>query len=329
MNNRKHKAYILSVVIIILIAALMTACKTDDITARAENEEKLLKAMTEYPGNGLYDPAENVIGLDAPEPTEEELAESEQKAAEEKEAWQKAVGDCFADGMFDTFYKEWFRTGYLGVAQANGLETVVTSFGIEDDAKQSSDNIEHALITVNATDEDGATKSFDMDWQIIFDKDDTDLIQKVELTDDGGFWEAYTDSVEIEAGLTAVEDETTGTRTIETDHFSLTLSNSDTWGYELDEYGRITIYSNKARDAGFGGRVMSVEVWNDPEKEPYDGAIPYKSIGTIDGKLLIVTYASDVQYDFNDEAAADEYIAIRNETEAIQEGGTSGPLILK
>ena len=192
MNNRKRTTYILSVmVVIIMIVALMTACKTDDITARAENEEKLLKAMTEYPGNGLYDPAENVIGLDAPEPTEEELAESEQKAVEEKESWQKAVGDCFAEGMFDTFYKEWFRTGYLGVAQANGLETVVTSFGIEDDAKQSSDNIEHALITVIATDKDGSTKSFNMDWQIVFDKDDINLIQKVVLFDDGGFWEAY------------------------------------------------------------------------------------------------------------------------------------------
>jgi hypothetical protein len=179
--------------VIILITALMTACKTEDITKRAENEEKLLKAMTEYPGNGLYDPAETVIGLDAQEPTEEELAESEQKAAEEKESWQKAVGDCFADGMFDTFYKEWFRTEYLGIAQANGLETAVTSFGIEDDASQDSDNIEHALITVIATDKDGAAKSFDMDWQIIFDKDDKDLIQKVELTDDGGFFEAYQD----------------------------------------------------------------------------------------------------------------------------------------
>ena len=98
-----------------------------------------------------------------------------------------------ADGMFDTFYKEWFRTGYLGVAQTNGLETVVISFGIEDDAKQFSDNIEHALITVVATDKDVGTKSFNMDWQIVFDKDDTDLIQKVELTDDGGLFEAYQD----------------------------------------------------------------------------------------------------------------------------------------
>ena len=191
MNKGQKALQAVLVLLIILMAAMMTACKTVDITARAENEEKLLKAMTEYPGNSLYDPAENVIGLDAPEPTEEELAESEQKAAEEKESWQKAVGDCFAEGMFDTFYKEWFRTGYLGVAQANGLETVVTSFGIEDDAKQSSDNIEHALITVIATDKDGSTKSFNMDWQIVFDKDDINLIQKVVLFEDGGFWEAY------------------------------------------------------------------------------------------------------------------------------------------
>jgi hypothetical protein len=193
VNKGQKALQAVLVLLIILMAAMMTACKTVDITARAENEEKLLKAMTEYPGNGLYDPAETVIGLDAPEPTEEELAEAEQRATEEKEAWQKAVGGCFADGMFDTFYKEWFRTEYLGIAQVNGLETAVTSFGIEDDASQDSDNIEHALITVIATDKDGAAKSFDMDWQIIFDKDDKDLIQKVDLTDDGGFFEAYQD----------------------------------------------------------------------------------------------------------------------------------------
>ena len=36
MNNRKRNLYILSVMVIILIAALMTACKTEDITKRAE-----------------------------------------------------------------------------------------------------------------------------------------------------------------------------------------------------------------------------------------------------------------------------------------------------
>jgi len=135
--------------------------------------------------------------------------------------------------------------------------------------------------------------------------------------------------IDLASGLQVTEDAEDGTKTIETDYFLLTLSNSDTWGHELDEYGRITIYNKKARDAGFGGRVMSVELWDDLNAEPYSGAVPYKAIGTIDGQLMIVTYASDVQYDFNDEAAADEYMAIRNEADSIQEGGKSGPLILK
>ena len=189
--NKEKALRTVSVLLILLMAMLMTACKTEDVTKRAENEEKLLRAITEYPGEGLFDPEETVIGLGTPEPTADELAESEQKAAEEMEAWQKAVGDCFADGMFDTFYKEWFRTEYLGVAWVNSLETAVTSFGIEDDASQDSDNIEHALITVTATDKEGNAQSFDMDWQIIFDKDDTDLIQKIEPVDDGGFWDSY------------------------------------------------------------------------------------------------------------------------------------------
>ncbi|MBQ3385119.1 MAG: hypothetical protein IJG59_07880 [Erysipelotrichaceae bacterium] len=93
-----------------------------------------------------------------------------------------------------------FSTGLAGVVailagiccgEKNGHD--LEGIGIEDDASQDSDNIEHALITVIATDKDGAAKSFDMDWQIIFDKDDKDLIQKVELTDDGGFFEAYQD----------------------------------------------------------------------------------------------------------------------------------------
>jgi len=93
-----------------------------------------------------------------------------------------------------------FSTGLAGAVailagiccgEKNGHD--LEGIGIEDDASQDSDNIEHALITVIATDKDRETKSFDMDWQIIFDKDDTDLIQKVELTDDGGFFEAYQD----------------------------------------------------------------------------------------------------------------------------------------
>ena len=81
-----------------------------------------------------------------------------------------------------------------GTAWACGLTTTMTDFSIEDDASQDSDNIEHAMIRVIATDADGKTQSFDMDWQVVFDKDDHNLLQKIELIDDGGFLEAYQDN---------------------------------------------------------------------------------------------------------------------------------------
>ena len=187
---RKRIAFIIT---LITILALMTSCNTEDISKRADNEQKVLKAMTEYPGDGLYAPEETVIGLGADEPTKEEQTKAEEKAAEEKEAWCSAVGDCFADGMFDTFYDKWYRTHVIGTAWACGLTTTMTDFSIEDDASQDSDNIEHAMIRVIATDADGKTQSFDMDWQVVFDKDDHNLLQKIELIDEGGFLEAYQD----------------------------------------------------------------------------------------------------------------------------------------
>ena len=197
MNNEKHLLRTVLIFIVLSLAVVLTACKTEDVTKRAENEEKVLKAMIEYPGDGLYDPVITVIGIGVDEPSEEELAAAERRAAEEKQLWKDKVGNCFADGMFDTFYDKWYRTEVLGIAMNFGLTTTISQFGIQDDADQSADNIEHALVTVQSADEKGDIKSFDMDWMVIFDKDDPSLIQKIEITDDGGFDEAYTDNYEI------------------------------------------------------------------------------------------------------------------------------------
>jgi hypothetical protein len=196
MNKKSHKFRAVLIFIMFSLAVVFTACKTEDVTKRAENEEKVLKAMIEYPGDGLYDPVVTVIGIGVDEPSEEELAAAEQRAAEEKQLWVEKVGNCFADGMFDTFYDKWYRTEVLGTAMSYGLTTSISQFGIQDDANQSADNIEHALVTVIATDEKGDTKSFDMDWMVIFDKDDPGLIQKIELKDDGGLYEAFTENIQ-------------------------------------------------------------------------------------------------------------------------------------
>ena len=77
MNKKSHKFRAVLIFIMFSLAVVFTACKTEDVTKRAENEEKVLKAMIEYPGDGLYDPVVTVIGIGVDEPSEEELAAAE------------------------------------------------------------------------------------------------------------------------------------------------------------------------------------------------------------------------------------------------------------
>ena len=134
------------------------------------------------------------------------------------------------------------------------------------------------------------------------------------------------DGFDITSGLKLTKNEETGAATLETDYFTLTLSNADTWTYEADGTKSITIYSNKSRD-NFGGRLMSVVAF-DPDDVSYEPT-PYKVIGEVSGKKIVATYASDVQYDPENEAAKNEYLTVFEETQTIQEGGKEGPLLLK
>ena len=72
---------------------------------------------------------------------------------------------------------------------------------------------------------------------------------------------------------------------------------------------------------------MSVEAF-DPEDVSYD-PMPFKVVGEKNGKKIVATYPSDVQYDFEDETAKNEYLMVYEETQTIIEGGQEGPLLLK
>lgn len=191
MNDRKrYLLMMICVVVVFSLAALMTGCRSsgeEDFSERAVNEEKVLRAMIEYPGDGLYQPSVTVIGEGVEDPSEEEIAAAEQKAEEEKQAWRSAVGDCFADGMFDTFYSKWYRTYVIGIAYSADLTTTMTGFSVEDD--DSTDNIEHVITAILFSDEYGNSMSFDMDWRVKADRADGNLLQSIELIDDGGLWD--------------------------------------------------------------------------------------------------------------------------------------------
>lgn len=163
--------------------------------ARAVNEEKLLRAMIEYPNEDLYDPVVLTLGLGT-EQSEEEYSAAQKRNTEEKEAWTDAVGDCFAGEMFENFYENWARTHILGLAWSADLTTTMTDFRVED--SDDSDNLEHLLATVEARKPNGDTQTFEMKWMVWFDRNDKSLLQKIELMDDGGFYDIITSELNNE-----------------------------------------------------------------------------------------------------------------------------------
>ena len=70
----------------------------------------------------------------------------------------------------------------------NGCQTSVKKIELV----EKNDNIQYIKVTVQAETSDSKeaeTKDFETGWRVIYDKDDPELIQTIELTDDDGFWE--------------------------------------------------------------------------------------------------------------------------------------------
>lgn len=133
--------------------------------------------------------------------------------------------------------------------------------------------------------------------------------------------------LDITSTINVTEDEETGMRTIRTDYFELTLGRMNDWEYRVDDPTRLSIYSTAVAGSDYPGYIMSVQAF--PINDVSYDMIPNKVVGVVDKWKIVVLYASDVEYDPEDETATERYLAVREETETIQEGGTSGPLVLK
>ena len=169
---------------ILMINVLIGCSKQDEIP---DSTTKLLHAIVESPNEELYhaQPTEMGIGTDVPD--EEEIDAALKAVEEEKKVWDETVGDCFAKGMFDTFWNGQERIYFLGASDANGCQTSVK----EIELVETNDNIQHIKVTVQAEPSAKETepKDFETEWRVIYDKDNPELIQTIELTDDDGFWE--------------------------------------------------------------------------------------------------------------------------------------------
>lgn len=141
----------------LVINALIGCSKQNEIP---DSTTKLLHAIVESPNEELYhaQPTEIGIGTDAPD---QEEADTAQKAVEEEKTdWNGAVGDCFAEGMLDTFWNSQERIYFLGASDANGFQTGVK----EIELVEENNNIQHIKVTVQAETSDykeAETKDFE------------------------------------------------------------------------------------------------------------------------------------------------------------------------
>ena len=168
-----------------VINALIGCSKQNEVP---DSTTKLLHAIVESPNEELYHAQPTEIGIGTDVPDEEEIEATQKAVEEEKNAWDETVGDCFAKGMFDTFLNSQERIYFLGASDVNGCQTSVKKIELV----EKNDNIQHIKVTVQAETSDykeAETKDFETEWRVIYDKDDPELIQTIELTDDDGFWE--------------------------------------------------------------------------------------------------------------------------------------------
>ena len=117
-------------------------------------------------------------------------------------------------------------------------------------------------------------------------------------------------------------------KAIDTDHFTITLTHGSSWDYTVDSKTSVTIYNVAAKEANYGGRLVSIKAY-DPADKDYEMFPSYSVIGEKDGKVYVAEYPSDVQFDPSDEQAAADYQAVYEEVNKIREGAADSPVVLK
>lgn len=117
-------------------------------------------------------------------------------------------------------------------------------------------------------------------------------------------------------------------KAIDTDHFTITLSHGSSWDYTVDSKTSITIYNVAAKEANYGGRLVSILAYDAGDKS-YENLPSYGVIGEKNGKMYIAEYPSDVQFDPSDEKSMEDYQAVYAEVNKIRDGSGDSPLVLK
>lgn len=105
-----------------------------------------------------------------------------------------------------------------------------------------------------------------------------------------------------------------GASYLETDYFSLYLPGDISWDYDIIDNATIRIYYPPAKEAGYGGHVVTIKAydWGDNE---YGDFPSWSMAGLSNEKKFVAIYPTDVQFDPADSVQADEYMRLLNVAE--------------
>lgn len=108
--------------------------------------------------------------------------------------------------------------------------------------------------------------------------------------------------------------------------FMLAMPNSDAWAYEKTASDCLNIYYVDARNAGFGGNLVTIKAY-DMNDDSYLNLPSYAvaGIGRNVNKRFIAIFPSDVQYDPGDSIMADKYQLYYSHVKMIKEGDPDSP----
>ena len=118
-----------------------------------------------------------------------------------------------------------------------------------------------------------------------------------------------------------------GVKTLNTDHFSLTLSHGKSWDAKVNNSRSITVYNKALNKAKNGGTLVTILAY-DAGDTSYEVLPEYSVIGTSDGQVYIAAFPTDVQFDESDKKSYSDYVEVFSEVSRLKKG-MDCPLIFK
>lgn len=97
-----------------------------------------------------------------------------------------------------------------------------------------------------------------------------------------------------------------GSSYLETDYFSLYLPGDISWEYKTVDNTAISIYYTPAKEAGYGGHVVTIRAYDWMDNE-YADFPSWSMAGLSNEKKFVAVFPTDVQFNLDDAVQSEEY----------------------